>query len=1259
MGPFEVTKELVSGLDDTQLRKLLEHLLIAESNARGIAHIAIAVGGNQTAKDGGVDGSIVWDGAPEPGGWLPRRHIYLQSKAEAMARTKLLGEMRPGGRPRTIFAELAKVGGAYIVFSTDDPSKSAMDDRLSAMADAVADIEGSARIHLDFFGADRIARWANLHPGVAIWLLGQSGRALGGWRRYGNWSAAGSSEQPYLIDETSRAVLGGDLTDTAAAIEAMRTRLSVPGGVVRLVGLSGMGKTRLAEALFDAKICAGALPRDKAIYGDAGRDLDTGAARVAEELLLAGAEAIIVVDNANTAIHAQLAEIVGRKGSHLSLLTIDYDIGGETLPGLLVALGENSEQLLVALLAQRAPRLSEAECHHLATFSGGNARIALKIAEGASKGIDLSTLNDGELLERLFQGERQHRDPGLRACADAASLVFAFYVAAGDQQDVEHPVLAAVAGMDAEAFYRNVATLLDWGVVQQRGPQRAVMPPPFANMLAAPYIRRSEPKALLTRFLGASPRLLVSFARRLGQLHNEPAAVRLAEALLSADGPFGRPAHLEDTMLRGLIQLAPAAPEAVLAAFERSLGGPDRDSLLDPEAPGRREYPQLLVHIAHEPSLFARSMEVLLAFTLADGAAADDRQARKHLLERFWANLSFTLADDTARFAFADRLLDDPLPAVQALGLDALDHMLEAGHFSSSLNLEFGARARHTEWRPRTREAFPAWFGGAYERVLRVQRGGGVDAPRARDIVANHFRNHLDAGLPELAVASMRGAHGNSYWDAGWRAVNDGVSFSASGLTPEWQSEVLALERELRPRTLDDAFEAFALGEPWRHWHPRRRENRLVRNVGKLAEAVGVCLIRKGIDPGPYLARAAAATGQNSSWSFGRGLARASNDPERLWHEACRAFSAQPPEARNPRLLGGIIDGTRKRGVVAVEPWLDAAITDPLLAEHFVLLQLALPLDGAAMTRLRAALACGVAPAWQYANLQAGNATTPVPADALADFLADLYESPDGVLPALQILHMRIFGDHDDKRLVDPALAALGRRFLADPRSFGEQGSNEDYGLATIAKVSLTGDGAHDAAAATCRALVAAGGEDRYRSRDYGKVCSFLMKRFPRVVLDEFVAAGARESLLYGLFGGPFRDDERADEDTFAFDTQVVLDWVGEAPADRAPRLAEVGPYFAKDDETGLLRWSAFALGLMEASPDPVAIMEEFEHRFFTGSSSGPLSARFVRRRPLVAAMLVHDDVRIRNWARAAGHRLEENIRRWDERDRDRESRFE
>ncbi|WP_210236344.1 hypothetical protein, partial [Mesorhizobium sp. M2D.F.Ca.ET.232.01.1.1] len=103
MTVFEVTKEMIVRLEDEQLRQLLCRLLEAEARARSIPLSAIAVGGNQTAGDGGVDGSIAWNGPPNPEGWLPQRMIYFQSKAEVMGPAKLTKEMRPGGVVRSIF----------------------------------------------------------------------------------------------------------------------------------------------------------------------------------------------------------------------------------------------------------------------------------------------------------------------------------------------------------------------------------------------------------------------------------------------------------------------------------------------------------------------------------------------------------------------------------------------------------------------------------------------------------------------------------------------------------------------------------------------------------------------------------------------------------------------------------------------------------------------------------------------------------------------------------------------------------------------------------------------------------------------------------------------------------------------------------------------------------------------------------------------------------------------------------------------------
>ena len=63
---------------------------------------------------------------------------------------------------------------------------------------------------------------------------------------------------------------------TLAGIARMRDVLREPGTVVRLIGLSGVGKTRLVQALFDARIGARALDHTLALYTNMSDDPDPG-----------------------------------------------------------------------------------------------------------------------------------------------------------------------------------------------------------------------------------------------------------------------------------------------------------------------------------------------------------------------------------------------------------------------------------------------------------------------------------------------------------------------------------------------------------------------------------------------------------------------------------------------------------------------------------------------------------------------------------------------------------------------------------------------------------------------------------------------------------------------------------------------------------------------------------------------------------------------------------------------------------------------
>ena len=187
------------------------------------------------------------------------------------------------------------------------------------------------------------------------------------------------------------------------------------------------------------------------------------------------------------------------------------------------------------------------------------------------------------------------------------------------------------------------------------------------------------------------------------------------------------------------------------------------------------------------------------------------------------------------------------------------------------------------------------------------------------------------------------------------------------------------------------------------------------------------------------------------------------------------------------------------------------------------------------MERFERAIAHGAVPLWRFGLLQMAEFSKPVPGPSLSRFLAKLWLD-GGALPALQILHMRIFGDRSDKRAVDPALIELGRKFLADPRSFAEAAAREDHGIATIAKVALVGEGAEDAARATCRALCASRDSGTYHDGRFDKICKLLMASFPRVVLDEIFTRDVHQDLAVRFFGGHVRNDSNSNKMSVSFD---------------------------------------------------------------------------------------------------------------------------
>lgn len=1250
---FDILGEEVAQLGDSDLRQLIGLLCEAEIRRTGGDVSSVLWGGDQDAPDGGFDVSVNAPPSDKLPSFMQAGRVGFQVKKPNMPPSAITPEMCPKDELRPAIINLIGVKGAYIIVSSgSSTTDSALKKRGVAMRDAVKAHDPNNDLDVDFLDRGRVATWVRDHPGLILWVKSRIGNSYNGWRPYGMWTwLPEGGKDEFLIEDQVRLIddMGSDEKGMSSmdGIARLRADLSIPRKAVRLAGLSGVGKTRLVQALFDVEVGENPIDQSLAFYADVSEGPSPDAQAMVDQLAAQNIRAIVVLDNCPPELHRQAARSCKKAGSRVSIISVEYDVR-EDLPleTNVYRLEAAGDDLIARLVRLHHPHIGEVDADKIAEFSGGNARIADALASTIKKGETLSGFRDEDLFKRLFQ-QRQDPNDDLLASAEALSFVYSFDGEATDAAS-ELAVLGSLIGKDAKALYRDVSVLSDRQLVQARSNWRAVLPHAIANRLAANLLKKSPPDDVTDAIMNSgSERLVKSFSRRLSFLHDSPVAQKIVGSWLAPDGWLGEHAcNFNELGMSVFENIAPVCPGSALRAIERASEGPGADEFISRSNSHRREFINLLRAIAFEPEFFERCVSILVRLALAEEADERTTNARDELEQMFRLQLSGTWASAEQREEMITSLCDSDDPVRRALGLELLDAALESWHFTSAHRFDFGARPRDYGYQPKTYGDVKIWF----ERFVRLlERFADPSHPLSdemRQRLASRFRGLWSFALmhDELTrVATSLDAQ--KPWNEGWVAVRETRYFDyKEGKEPNLDDldRLNALEKSLRPKKLIDLARIYAVsrggydldildGEEEYEEDGRSRYERVDDITCKIGRDLAV--EDEVLDE---LLPELLSTNAPRAWMIGKGLAQSGQYRDAIWAKVEAAAREVPEEERNVSVMLGFLSELVKDDPAWANAVLNNFVRDADFAGVFPLFQVAAGIDDEGVVRLKTSLESDVAGVWLFQRLAWGRAHESIKDDQLAELLELLVDKPEGHEVATDILRMRFHRDRTEKRRRHKkSILEFGRKLLMAVPLTGTQRADglEDHDLAGIARVVFRAKNTARPAQAFCKRLKDAetvGDAHFYRLPGLlAEIAKLHPEAFMDAFFDEDGETELRRNRLFS-FGLGRRESPLA-----AIPDEVILKWCAKKnQALRSQSIASNAPMFHRPGKGTPYEWKPLFRGLVASAPDKTDVLQRIAENIRPRSWSGSLHAVLEERAALFEALQEDDDLVIRDWAR-------------------------
>lgn len=807
---FSIESKDITDLDALQLTKLLKLLLHLEARTFGIADRAVDVALNINVPDGGEDGRIQWNNGPSETNYLPCRLVQFQNKAKNMGPVDCAKEIinKDGSMKRKV-EEVLDNDGAYIIFTTKQLNKDQKDERIKAIRDKLSTLDKPyvATAIIDIYDASKIEGWVNKYIPAIVSVQNWARRSIiPGLKTWNEWGDSKAFQLFLFIADESR----------QKALDGLKALLNKPQKCARILGLSGLGKTRLAFEVFRDVNEHDDLS-ERVVYFDASDN--SSIHHHVSDWVRFGLEGIIVIDNCNVSLHDVLRQEVQRTDSKLSLLTLDNNFDHSSQTDIFIKLkkmpDEKVKQMLEPVYGKKITDIDR-----IVQFAQGFPQMAVLLADARlDRDPEMGSLTDDNLLNKMLWGDKEP-DENDKKILKGCALFNRFGL--DNEAYIEYEFIAKnIVRIDFCEFYQCVKKFEERGIIDRRGRFAQLVPKPLAIRLASKWWSRTRPEERMELIQSEMPGTLVeSFCDQISYLDFLPEVKTLTEELCGSQGPFGQAevilSERGSMLFRSFVEVN---PEVTSKALSNVLNSLSEKELFAIGGDVRRNLVWALEKLCFHETYFEESVNSLLLLASAENESWSNN-ATGQFKQLFRTFLSGTEAPPSLRMKVIDSALGSDRNSIRKIAVETLDQIIETYGGFRTIGAEYqGSGAPLEEWRPKVwGEAFEYWE-QALERLCGLVLKGDILAIDAKASIGRHIRGLLQYGrivVLDTVIRKIVESEG-PLWPEALNSIKDILSYDSDKMPAEGIETLKKWIGLLTPDDLVDRLKLYITNPPYEH----------------------------------------------------------------------------------------------------------------------------------------------------------------------------------------------------------------------------------------------------------------------------------------------------------------------------------------------------------------------------------------------------------------------------------------------------------